>query len=64
MSEENFTSDDAWVILNSMFKELGLVRQHLDSYNHFVREGLQLKLYISTTCKWKRVENSCRIICR
>lgn len=42
MSEEKFTSDDAWVILNSMFKELGLVRQHLDSYNHFVREGLQL----------------------
>ena len=31
MSEEKFTDDDAWVILNSMFKELGLVRQHLDS---------------------------------
>ncbi len=40
--DDHITAEDSWVILNSMFKELGLVRQHLDSYNHFVREGLQL----------------------
>ncbi|MHA1445204.1 MAG: DNA-directed RNA polymerase subunit B [Candidatus Heimdallarchaeaceae archaeon] len=30
-----------WVLVNSMFDELGLVRQHLDSYNDFIEKGLQ-----------------------
>ncbi len=38
---ENFTADDKWVILNALFNELGLVRQHLDSFNHFIHKGLQ-----------------------
>ncbi|MCH8906273.1 MAG: hypothetical protein IH840_04210 [Candidatus Heimdallarchaeota archaeon] len=38
---ETFSAEDKWTILNSMFEELGLVRQHLDSYNHFIKIGLQ-----------------------
>lgn len=38
---EPFTTDEKWIILNSMFNELGLVRQHLESYNFFIRHGLQ-----------------------
>ncbi len=30
-----------WVLMNSMFDELGLVRQHLDSFNDFIEKGLQ-----------------------
>jgi DNA-directed RNA polymerase subunit B len=36
-----FSADDKWTILNAMFSELGLVRQHLDSYNIFVEQGLK-----------------------
>ncbi len=41
--DENYdlTPDDKWVILNAMFRELGLVRQHLDSYNSFINHGLK-----------------------
>lgn len=43
MAEDDYlTPEDKWVILNSMFNELGLVRQHLDSFNNFIKEGLQL----------------------
>ncbi|MHA2091865.1 MAG: DNA-directed RNA polymerase subunit B'', partial [Candidatus Kariarchaeaceae archaeon] len=38
---EPFSADEKWVVLNSMFTELGLVRQHLDSYNLFIKSGLQ-----------------------
>ncbi|MCY3412770.1 MAG: DNA-directed RNA polymerase subunit B [Candidatus Heimdallarchaeota archaeon] len=43
MSNENknFTPDEKWLILEAMFDEIKLVRQHLDSYNHFVTTGLQ-----------------------
>ena len=41
-SEFEFTADEKWVILNSMFSEMGLVRQHLDSFNQFIKQGLQL----------------------
>ncbi|MCG3219510.1 MAG: DNA-directed RNA polymerase subunit B'', partial [Candidatus Heimdallarchaeota archaeon] len=34
-------AENKWIILNSMFKELGLVRQHLDSFNDFIEPGLQ-----------------------
>ncbi len=32
---------ETWPIVESFFKEKGLVRQHLDSYNDFVERGLQ-----------------------
>ncbi len=35
-----FEVDDRWALLNSMFAELGLVRQHLDSFNAFINRGL------------------------
>ena len=42
MSEtEKITTDDRWKLIESMVKELGLVRQHLDSYNEFIHNGLQ-----------------------
>ncbi len=37
---QDFSADDKWVILNAMFQKLGLVRQHLDSFNNFVKYGL------------------------
>jgi len=30
------TPDDRWVVMEAFFKEKGLVRQHLDSYNDFI----------------------------
>ncbi len=42
MSEtENITIEDRWILIESMVKELGLVRQHLDSYNEFIHNGMQ-----------------------
>ena len=32
--------DDRWLILQTMVKDLGLVRQHLDSFNGFLEKGL------------------------
>jgi DNA-directed RNA polymerase subunit B len=39
MSE--FSKEDTRLLLNAFFKEKGLVRQHLDSYNEFIDHGLQ-----------------------
>ncbi|MBM5805535.1 MAG: DNA-directed RNA polymerase subunit B [Candidatus Verstraetearchaeota archaeon] len=33
--------DDRWVLIESFFKEKGLVRQHLDSFDDFIRNKLQ-----------------------
>ncbi|MFW9923254.1 MAG: DNA-directed RNA polymerase subunit B'', partial [Candidatus Thorarchaeota archaeon] len=42
MSEsENITIEDRWLLIEAMVKELGLVRQHLDSYNDFIQNGMQ-----------------------
>ncbi len=42
MSEtEKITIEDRWILIESMVKELGLVRQHLDSYNEFIQNGMQ-----------------------
>ncbi|NHJ33560.1 MAG: DNA-directed RNA polymerase subunit B [Asgard group archaeon] len=42
MSEtEKITIEDRWVLIEAMVKELGLVRQHLDSYNEFIQNGMQ-----------------------
>jgi len=32
---------DTWPLVESFFKEKGLVRQHLDSYNDFIERGIQ-----------------------
>ncbi len=37
----NKNTNVRWTIMNSMFKELGLVRQHLDSFNNFIESGLK-----------------------
>lgn len=37
---EGLTIDDLWVVVRKYFEEKGLVRQHLDSYDRFVRELL------------------------
>ena len=34
-------ANSRWILVNSMFDELGLVRQHLDSFNDFIEKGLQ-----------------------
>ncbi|HUT81730.1 MAG TPA: DNA-directed RNA polymerase subunit B [Candidatus Bathyarchaeia archaeon] len=42
MSETyKLTIEDRWILIESMVKELGLVRQHLDSYNEFIQNGMQ-----------------------
>ena len=41
MSRSEITPEDLFVLLQAFFKEKGLVRQHLDSYNDFVEKGLQ-----------------------
>jgi len=42
MSETvKITIEDRWVLIEAMVKELGLVRQHLDSYNEFIQVGMQ-----------------------
>ncbi|MEA2071080.1 MAG: DNA-directed RNA polymerase subunit B [Asgard group archaeon] len=40
MSEE-ISIEERWLLLESMVDGLGLVRQHLDSYNDFIENGLQ-----------------------
>lgn len=39
-SKLNLSADNKWALLNAMFADLGLVRQHLDSYNVFIERGL------------------------
>ncbi|MEX2707333.1 MAG: DNA-directed RNA polymerase subunit B [Candidatus Freyrarchaeum guaymaensis] len=38
---EQFEQLDTWRVVEAFIEENGLVRQHLDSYNEFVRHGLQ-----------------------
>jgi DNA-directed RNA polymerase subunit B len=35
------SSEDRWAVMKSFFLSKGLVRQHLDSYNHFVERRIQ-----------------------
>jgi len=35
------TSDDLWIVMDEYWREMGLVRQHLDSYNAFIEHGIQ-----------------------
>jgi len=32
---------DTWPVVESMVKELGLAKQHIDSYNHFIEKGIR-----------------------
>ncbi|WP_297506155.1 DNA-directed RNA polymerase subunit B [Thermococcus sp.] len=41
VSEPLLTPDELWLVMESYWKEKGLVRQHLDSYNAFIDHGLQ-----------------------
>ena len=43
------TPDDRWVVMEAYFREKGLVRQHLDSYNDFV--GRVLREIIEEHCE-------------
>ena len=37
----DISKEDLWVLVKSFFEHEGLVRQHLDSYNEFIENGLQ-----------------------
>ncbi|MFQ5977525.1 MAG: DNA-directed RNA polymerase subunit B, partial [Candidatus Heimdallarchaeota archaeon] len=39
-SPESLSADDRWTVFEAMFQELGLVRQHLHSFNQFISTGL------------------------
>jgi DNA-directed RNA polymerase subunit B len=39
-SPESLSADDRWTVFETMFQELGLVRQHLHSFNQFISTGL------------------------
>lgn len=39
-SPESLSADDRWMVFEAMFQELGLVRQHLLSFNQFISVGL------------------------
>lgn len=41
MSRSEITNEDLWVLVESFVAEKGLARLHLDSYNEFIRRGLQ-----------------------
>jgi len=37
----SLSHEDRWLLVDAFFKEKGLVRQHLDSFNEFITRGLQ-----------------------
>ena len=39
-SRETLSPDDLWIVMRKYFEEKGLVRQHLDSYERFIKELL------------------------
>ena len=41
MVERSITDEDLFVLWQAFFREKGLVKQHLDSYNDFIDHGLQ-----------------------
>jgi len=41
MSKQEVNTEDFWVLVESFVKERGLARLHLDSYNEFIKRGLQ-----------------------
>ncbi len=39
--EKNIATEDFWILVENFVKEKGLARLHLDSYNEFIKRGLQ-----------------------
>ena len=39
--KKNFQLKDTWLVLNNMLLKEGVAKQHLNSYNQFIEEGLQ-----------------------
>jgi len=39
--KEEINNEDLWILVESFIRERGLVRLHLDSYNEFIKKGLQ-----------------------
>ena len=39
--EKEISQEDAWLVISSYFKEKGLARQQLDSFNEFTDHTLQ-----------------------
>lgn len=42
VEEEEISQDDAWAVISAYFKEKGLVRQQLDSFNEFIQDTMQM----------------------
>lgn len=40
--DEEISQDDAWAVISAYFKEKGLVRQQLDSFNEFIQDTMQM----------------------
>jgi DNA-directed RNA polymerase beta subunit len=58
MSESyKLTIEDRWILIESLVKELGLVRQHLDSYNEFIQNGMQEVVREKGVIKPEAIEN-------
>ena len=39
--EDEIGQDDSWAVISAFFKDKGLVRQQLDSFNEFVNSSMQ-----------------------
>ena len=39
--KKNLQLKDTWLVLNNMLLKEGVAKQHLNSYNQFIEEGLQ-----------------------
>ncbi|NHJ47473.1 MAG: DNA-directed RNA polymerase subunit B [Asgard group archaeon] len=58
MSEPyKLTIEDRWILIESLVRELGLVRQHLDSYNEFIHNGMQQVVKEIGSIKPEAIEN-------
>ncbi|HKZ39726.1 MAG TPA: hypothetical protein VJ044_02125, partial [Candidatus Hodarchaeales archaeon] len=41
LSSEQLTASDRWTVFEAMIKDLGLVRQHIASFDDFIEKGIQ-----------------------
>jgi DNA-directed RNA polymerase beta subunit len=39
--DQRITQEDSWVVISAFFKEKGLVRQQLDSFDEFIHNTIQ-----------------------
>jgi len=40
-AKEQISNEDLWILVENFIKERGLVKLHLDSYNEFIKKGIQ-----------------------